>query len=131
RLLGSRPGAARAGSPPADLPLLANCAGVQTRGGYPGQRVMECSGYCELQEDIAVSAPEPSPAAGSPRPAGRGARQRLLFLVGLAASAVFLYLALRGVDPAQVWRVARSSNVFLLLATVAIGIGTNTLRALR
>jgi uncharacterized protein (TIRG00374 family) len=53
------------------------------------------------------------------------------FFLGILASGVFLYLALRGVDLSQVWQELRRASPVPLMFAVGVGIVANVLRSAR
>ncbi len=64
-------------------------------------------------------------------PAPGGARRRLLGVVGIILSLAFLVLALRGVDPAEVWHHLRRANYAWFALSVATVTATFPLRTVR
>ena len=74
-----------------------------------------------------VSAPSTSP--GAPAFAGRG--RLWLGLAGILISVGFLYWALRGVDPAELWADLKGANPGYYLLSVALATLTFPARAFR
>jgi uncharacterized protein (TIRG00374 family) len=66
-----------------------------------------------------------------PQPAGKSRHRSFHLLLGFLLSAAFLYLALRGINPALTWRQLRSINPVLLGMAILIGSSSNLVRAVR
>src|SRR6267378_1625025 len=66
-----------------------------------------------------------------PRPQGKSRRRTFQLLLGLLLSGAFLYLALRGVNPALTWQQLRSVNPALLVLAILIISASNLVRTLR
>src|SRR6267142_2042293 len=75
-----------------------------------------------------------SPANGEqacPQPPGNSRYSSFHLLLGLLLSSAFLYLALRGINPALTWQQLRSVNPALLGMAILIGSSSNLVRAVR
>jgi glycosyltransferase 2 family protein len=65
------------------------------------------------------------------RPEGKSRLRSFQLVLGLLLSAAFLYLALRGINPALTWQQLKSVNPGLLVLAILIGSLSNLVRAAR
>lgn len=75
-----------------------------------------------------------APANGEqvcPQPPGKSRHRSFHLLLGFLLSAAFLYLALRGINPALTWQQLKSVNPALLGIAILIGSSSNVVRAVR
>lgn len=76
------------------------------------------------------SAPANEEVVGA-RPQGKSRRRSFHLLLGFLLSSAFLYLALRGINPALTWQQLKSVNSALLAIAILIGSSSNLIRAVR
>lgn len=66
-----------------------------------------------------------------PQPPGKSRHRSFHLLLGVLLSGAFLYLALRGINPALTWQQLRSVNPALLWMAILIASSSNLVRAVR